>query len=83
MIARVGGVRSWFRGQGLVRPESGRWLAGVCRGIAQRVGLPTIAVRALFVLSLLLPLPGSQLLAYGALWLVMPSESEPVTPGAV
>jgi phage shock protein PspC (stress-responsive transcriptional regulator) len=82
MIAAMEGVRSWFREQGLVRPTSGRWVAGVCRGVAERVGLPTVAVRALFVLSLLLPLPGSQLLAYGALWLLMPSGSAASAPGA-
>jgi phage shock protein PspC (stress-responsive transcriptional regulator) len=64
-------ARAWFRGQGLVRPASGRWLAGVCLGIARRLGLPALVVRAAFVASLFLP--GPQVLVYLALWVLMPS----------
>jgi len=55
-----------------VRPRRGRWIAGVCAGLGQRFGLPRLAVRLLFVASVILP--GPQFLAYLVLWLLMPSE---------
>jgi phage shock protein PspC (stress-responsive transcriptional regulator) len=56
----------------LVRPRNGRMLAGVCAGLAQRFGLSAGMVRLLFLLSLLLP--GTQVIIYLALWIVMPNE---------
>jgi phage shock protein PspC (stress-responsive transcriptional regulator) len=58
--------------QGLIRPRSGRVLAGVCAGLARRFGMRPGMVRLLFVLSVLLP--GPQVLVYVALWILMPSE---------
>jgi phage shock protein PspC (stress-responsive transcriptional regulator) len=58
--------------QGLIRPRSGRVLAGVCAGLARRFGVRPGVVRLLFVLSVLLP--GPQVLVYIALWILMPSE---------
>ena len=58
--------------QGLVRPRRGRIFAGVLAGLAQRFGMRPAVVRLLFILSLLLP--GPQVLAYVALWILMPSE---------
>jgi phage shock protein C len=58
--------------RGLVRPRSGRVLAGVCAGLAQRFGISPTVVRVLFVVSLILP--GPQALVYIALWILMPSE---------
>ena len=58
--------------QGLVRPRSGRFMAGVCAGLARRFGMRPGVVRLLFVLSVLLP--GPQVLVYIALWVLMPSE---------
>jgi phage shock protein C len=57
---------------GLVRPQEGRVIAGVCAGIAQRFGWDTTVVRVLFVASMLLP--GPQVLIYLALWVLMPEE---------
>jgi phage shock protein PspC (stress-responsive transcriptional regulator) len=71
----MGEARSWFRKQGLVRPSQGRWLAGVCRGLADRVGIPAVVVRALFVISLFAP--GPQFLVYLGLWLLMPADQAP------
>jgi phage shock protein PspC (stress-responsive transcriptional regulator) len=65
-------VKQRMANNGLVRPRSGRILAGVCAGLARRFGMKPGVVRLLFVLSLLLP--GPQLLAYIALWILMPSE---------
>ena len=57
----------------LVRPIRGRWIAGVCAGLADRFRLHRSLVRILFVLSCLLP--GPQVLIYLALWIVVPSEA--------
>lgn len=57
--------------QGLVRPRD-RILGGVCAGLARRFELDPLLVRVLFVVSVLLP--GPQILAYLALWIVMPDE---------
>jgi len=56
----------------LTRPRSGKLVAGVCAGLARRFGMSPTAVRALFVLSFLLP--GPQILLYAALWIIMPAE---------
>lgn len=56
----------------LVRPSQGRWIGGVCAGLALRFGLPVWLVRLLFVLSV--ALPGPQFLIYIALWVLIPSE---------
>lgn len=56
----------------LVRPRQGRMLAGVCAGLAQRFGTSANFVRLLFLLSLLLP--GTQVIVYLVLWLLMPNE---------
>jgi phage shock protein PspC (stress-responsive transcriptional regulator) len=56
----------------LVRPVNGRMIAGVCVALARRFNLRPWQVRALFVLSCLLP--GPQILAYIALWIIFPSE---------
>jgi phage shock protein C len=58
--------------QGLVRPRTGRVLAGVCAGLAKRFGISPTVVRVLFVVSLILP--GPQALVYIVLWILMPSE---------
>jgi phage shock protein C len=59
--------------QGLVRPREGRVLGGVCAGLARRFGLDEWVARMLFVLVLLV-IPGSQILVYPLLWVLMPSE---------
>jgi phage shock protein C len=66
-------VPDFFRGRGLVRPLRGRVLGGVCAGLAQHFGMPPWKARVLFVLILMV-IPGSQILVYPILWLLMPSE---------
>jgi phage shock protein PspC (stress-responsive transcriptional regulator) len=56
----------------LVRPSNGRWIGGVCAGLARRFGVSPNVVRLLFVLSCLLP--GPQFIVYIVLWILMPSE---------
>lgn len=58
---------------GLTRPRRGRVIAGVCAGIGDRFGMRHWVVRALFLLSCLLP--GPQFIIYLALWLLMPVRS--------
>jgi phage shock protein PspC (stress-responsive transcriptional regulator) len=62
-----------MRQRGLVRPLRGRVLGGVIAGLAQRFGLDPWIARLLFVLVLLI-IPGSQLLIYPLLWVLMPAE---------
>lgn len=59
--------------QGLVRPQEGRVLGGVCAGLGRRFGLAPWTARILFLL-LLMVIPGSQILIYPLLWIIMPSE---------
>ncbi|WP_073488841.1 PspC domain-containing protein [Streptoalloteichus hindustanus] len=56
----------------LTRPRQGRWIAGVCLGIARRYGWNPALVRLAFVASCLLP--GPQVLVYLLLWMIMPGE---------
>ncbi len=66
-------VHDSFRRQGLVRPRQGRVLAGVCAGLARRFGIEPWLTRLLFVVTLFV-IPGSQILIYPILWILMPSE---------
>ncbi|MFI5621644.1 PspC domain-containing protein [Streptomyces sp. NPDC051567] len=56
----------------LARPRDGRWIGGVCAGLARRFGISRNTVRVLFVVSCVLP--GPQFLIYLALWLLLPNE---------
>lgn len=67
-------VRASFANQGLIRPREGRILGGVCAGLGRRFGLTPWIARLLFVLILMV-IPGSQLLIYPVLWILMPDES--------
>jgi phage shock protein C len=71
-------IHSTFHRAGLVRPQEGRVLAGVVAGLGRRVGLDPWPARLLFVLILLI-VPGSQLLLYPILWVLMPNESPTIT----
>ena len=62
-----------FRRQGLVRPRQGRILGGVCAGLARRFGRGATMMRILFVVTLIV-IPGSQIIVYPILWILMPSE---------
>jgi phage shock protein PspC (stress-responsive transcriptional regulator) len=54
-------------------------LAGVCAGLARRFGMDPWLTRLLFVLILFV-IPGSQILIYPVLWLLMPSEELAYAP---
>jgi phage shock protein PspC (stress-responsive transcriptional regulator) len=66
-------IHQSFAHQGLVRPREGRVLGGVCAGLGRRFGLAPWTARLLFVLALMV-IPGSQILIYPILWVLMPSE---------
>ena len=66
-------IHQSFAQQGLVRPRDGRVLGGVCAGLGRRFGITPWGARLLFVL-LLMVIPGSQILIYPILWILMPTE---------
>ena len=68
-----------FAQQGLVRPQEGRVLGGVVAGLGRRFGIAPWPARLLFVL-LLMVIPGSQILVYPILWILMPSEAVAPAP---
>jgi phage shock protein PspC (stress-responsive transcriptional regulator) len=57
---------------GLVRPRRGRWIAGVCAALAKRFDTSPLLVRAIFVVSTIIP--GPQFLIYILLWILIPSD---------
>jgi phage shock protein PspC (stress-responsive transcriptional regulator) len=67
-------VHTSMRQHGLVRPLQGRVFGGVVAGLGQRFGIAAWPARLLFVL-VLLAIPGSQLLIYPVLWILMPSQA--------
>jgi len=82
-------IHQSFARQGLIRPQQDRVLAGVCAGLGRRFGVGPWVARLLFVL-LLMVVPGSQILVYPILWILMPPEEQsavqpphyPTTPSA-
>ncbi len=70
----MGRIHDSMAAQGLVRPIQGRFFGGVCAGLGRRFGIEPWPARLLFILVLLL-IPGSQLLVYPILWIVMPNET--------
>lgn len=60
------------RRHGLTRPRDGKVIAGVCAGLARRFGTTATTMRVIFIVSCILP--GTQLLVYLALWIIMPKE---------
>jgi phage shock protein C len=71
----MGTIQNAFRERGLVRVRDGRVLGGVLAGLGRRLGLEPWPTRLLF-LVLLLVIPGSQLLVYPVLWILMPREDD-------
>ena len=66
-------IRQSLAHQGLVRPLEGRVLGGVLAGLGRRFGVSPWTARILFILVLMV-IPGSQILVYPILWVLMPSE---------
>ena len=55
----------------LTRPKRGRWLTGVCKGIALHLGISVMWVRLAFIA--LTCLYGAGIIAYVFLWIFMPA----------
>ncbi|HEU4675349.1 MAG TPA: PspC domain-containing protein [Motilibacteraceae bacterium] len=68
-------IRASFAREGLVRARDERVLAGVCAGLGRRIGLDPWPTRLLFVLLTIL-LPGTPLVFYVVLWVLMPDERD-------
>jgi len=75
-------IHDLFRAHGLVRVRDGRVLGGVVAGLGRRIGLDPWPARLLFLLALLV-IPGSQILLYPILWILMPLERPGEFPAAV
>jgi phage shock protein PspC (stress-responsive transcriptional regulator) len=56
-----------------VRKESGRMIAGVCAGLAERFAISVTVLRLAFVLGFLFS-GGAAAILYVALWVIMPLE---------
>ncbi|GAA3632169.1 PspC domain-containing protein [Kineosporia mesophila] len=72
-------VRRNMYEQGLFRPRHGGILAGVCAGLARRFGISPTMMRIIFLVSIIIP--GSQVLIYLLLWLLMPKEETVIHQG--
>ena len=70
---RVGAVAARRR---LMRPRVGRTLAGVCKGLAEYFDLDVTLVRVVWLLIALFTAGFGALIAYIALWIVMPEEPQ-------
>jgi len=64
----------------LIRPRSGRMIAGVCQGLANQYGWDVVWVRVIAVLSDIFG-GGVGLVAYLVLWVVTPEEPLALPPG--
>jgi len=63
-----------FGGKKLERKQSGRWLAGVCAGLADYTGVDVSLLRVIFAVLTLFG--GAGLIAYVVAWALVPEEGE-------
>ena len=56
----------------LVRPQQGRWIAGVSKALANYTGIDVAIIRLVWLALLLLPPPA--IIFYVIAWIVIPSE---------
>ena len=75
-------IRTSLARQGLVRSTDRAIIGGVCAGVGRRLGLTPWVTRLLFVVTLFV-IPGSQIIVYPILWILMPSESSVWHPAPV
>jgi phage shock protein C len=61
-------------GKRLERTLKGRWLAGVCAGIAEYFDIDPVLIRVLFVVTAFVG--GLGIVAYLAGWVLMPEQGE-------
>jgi phage shock protein C len=75
-------IRDKFAHQGLMRPRQDRVLGGVIAGLGRRFGIDPWPARLLFFLILMV-IPGSQILIYPILWILMPDEARATSGPAI
>ncbi len=63
----------------LTRPQAGRKLAGVCRGLANQYGWDVTLIRVIAVVLAILAFPIGEV-AYALFWLMVPEEPRVVAP---
>ncbi len=68
-------IRQSLARQGLIRSSQHKILGGVSTGIGRRLGVGPWTARLLVVLTMLV-LPGSSILIYPILWILMPTEEQ-------
>ena len=68
-------IRESFARHGLIRSADHRILGGVSAGIGRRIGVGPWTARLLVVLAMLV-IPGSSILIYPILWILMPTEEQ-------
>jgi phage shock protein C len=71
-------IRDQLAHRGLMRPRQDRVIGGVIAGLGRRFGIDPWPARLLFVLILMV-IPGSQILIYPILWILMPDEGRAYT----
>jgi phage shock protein C len=59
----------------LERKLKGRWIAGVCAGVADYFGIDPVIVRVCFIVATIVW--GLGAIAYLAAWVLVPEEGEP------
>ena len=67
-----------MRDQDFVRPVSGRMVAGVAQGVAERFGVPTWLIRVAFIVASFMG--GLGIVTYLAIWGLVRSEDETESP---
>lgn len=68
-MSRLTRVLEGMANSPLVRPKQGRWIAGVCAGLADRFGISRTLVRVGFVVF---GIVGAGEIAYIVVWIVVP-----------
>lgn len=66
-----------FAGKKLERPMTGRWVAGVCAGLAEYSGIDVSLIRVIFAVTVLFG--GLGAIAYLLAWALVPEEGEKVS----
>lgn len=66
-----------FDGKKLERPLTGRWLAGVCAGLADYSGIDVSLIRVIFAVTTMFG--GLGAIAYVLAWALVPEEGEKVS----
>jgi phage shock protein C len=69
-----GGGFGGLPGKKLERPLTGRWLAGVCAGLAEYTGIDVSLIRVIFAVATLFG--GLGAIAYVLAWALVPEEGE-------